>query len=126
MTDTGALAAESAFFRALLDADRAALDAVLAEDFVLIGVLDGQLVPGEALLQLVGSRELRFLDIARHPDDISVRERPDVAVVVGRTRMTMGYQDVELTASSRYAHVYVKDGARWLLLNAQGTPEVTG
>jgi hypothetical protein len=45
MTDNTVLNADATFFKALLAADRAALDAVLAPDFVLVGVADGQIVP---------------------------------------------------------------------------------
>ena len=126
MTDVEApaanvLAAEDAFFAALLAADRSALDELLTEDFALVDVLAGQVVPRVALLDLVGSGELVFLRIDRPADDIAIRYRPGVAVVVGRTVMTMRVPGTEVTAHSRYTHVYVLEDGRWRLLAAQGT-----
>jgi hypothetical protein len=47
------LAADSAFFTALVEGDGQALDRVLAEQFVLVGVNDGAVVPREVLVPLV-------------------------------------------------------------------------
>jgi hypothetical protein len=81
------------------------------------------LVPRHLLLDLVGTRELEFLDIARDTGAASVRHRPGVAVVVGRTRMTMRTKDGQFTVYSRYTHVYVADQEHWLLIAAHGTQE---
>jgi ketosteroid isomerase-like protein len=122
MTDTAVPDTETAFFEALLAADRAALDTVLAHDFLLVDVMAGQIVPRAALLDLVGSRELEFLEITRNPDEVSLRDRGGLAVVIGSTRMTMSHQGTEITTNSRYTHVYVVQGDQWQLLSAQGTP----
>ena len=123
MTEAGVLAAEDAFFAALLAADRPALDRLLAEDFLLVDVLAGQAVTRAALLDLVGSGGLVFAQIQRPGGEVSVRHRPGLAVVVGRTRMTMRVPGAELTTDSRYTHVYVLDGGRWRLLAAQSTKQ---
>jgi hypothetical protein len=123
MTDAGVLAAEDAFFAALLAADRPALDRLLAQDFLLIDVLAGQAVARAALLDLVGSGGLVFAQIERVPAQVSVRHRTGLSVVVGHTRMTMRVPGAELTTDSRYTHVYVLDGGRWRLLAAQGTKQ---
>ncbi|GIG64302.1 nuclear transport factor 2 family protein [Phytomonospora endophytica] len=125
MTTTAtALAADDAFFTALLTADGRALDALLADDFSLVDVMAGQLVPRDAFLGLVGGGDLEFLKVDRDATDVAVRERPGLSVITGRTRMTMRFQGEEVTAASRYTHVFVKDGGNWRLLAAQGTPEV--
>ncbi len=126
MTDVEApaadvLTAEDAFFAALLAADLSALDELLTDDFALVDVLAGQVVPRAALLDLVGSGELVFVRIDRPAEDISIRRRAGVAVVVGRTVMTMRVPGAEVTADSRYTHVYVLEDGRWYLLAAQGT-----
>ncbi len=118
---TGVLDAEAAFFGALLAADRTALDRLLAGDFVLVDVVAGQVVDRATLLDLVGSRQLRFLEVVRDPADVSVRRRSGLAVVVGRTRMAMRFGEDDVSAHSRYTHVYVDDGDGWRLLSAQGT-----
>jgi ketosteroid isomerase-like protein len=114
------LAAEDRFFTSLLDADREALDGVLADDFMLIDVMTGSEIPRAVLLDLVGSRQLVFESVER--DTPLVRRYPGTAVVTGRTRMSGRYGDAEWAAVSRYTHVYVEQGGRWRLVAAQGTP----
>ena len=36
--------------------------------------------------------------------------------------MLMRYQGHEITAKSRYTHVYTRENGRWRLMSAQGTP----
>lgn len=123
LTPAAVVDADAAFFAALLAADGAALNAVLADDFVLVDVMGGQTIPRQVLVDLVAARELEFVHIDRDLADVSVRHRPGVAVVVGRTRMTGRFQGTEFTAASRYTHVYVAADGRWELLSAQGTRE---
>jgi len=114
-------AAEEAFFAGLLAGDATALEQVLAEDFVLVDVLNGDVVPRIGLLEALRAGDLAFLSVARDEAEVLIRHRPGVAVVVGRTRMAMRYLGVQAAAGSRYTHVYVHDGQRWRLLTAQGT-----
>ncbi len=72
-------------FAALLAADRPAA----GRGFLLIDVLAGQAVTRAALLDLVGSGAQVFAQIERPPAEVSVPHRPGLAVIVGRTRMTM-------------------------------------
>lgn len=122
---TAVLDAEAAFFAALQAADAAELDALLADDFVLVDVMGGQAIPRDVLIGLIAARELEFLEIYRDLADVSVRHRTDVAVVVGRTRLTGRFQGTVFTAASRYTHVYVAADGRWQLMSAQGTREVS-
>lgn len=115
---------DEAFFEALLVADEATLSDLLAHDFLIVDVMSGQVTHRNALLSAIASGELQFLHIARDPAEVIVRQRETTAVLVGRTRMTMRYQDTEVTSNSRYTHVYVNDdGDKWRLLAAQGTPD---
>ena len=116
------LACDESFFNALLAADHDSLAAILAGDFLIVDVLGGQVTRREDLLAVIGSGELQFADITRYPRERLVRHRNSVAVVVGRTRMTIRYQAVEATVRSRYTHVYVREDGRWHLMSAQGTP----
>ena len=59
------LASEDRFFQALLRGDGAALQAVLAPDFLLIDVMTGSEIPGTVLQDLVGSGQLRFESVER-------------------------------------------------------------
>jgi ketosteroid isomerase-like protein len=115
-----AMKAEHAFFDALLRGDGPALQAVLTADFLLIDVMSGSEIPGDVLIDLVGSRQLRFESIERI--DSRLRQFGDTAIVTGQTRMRGGFGDQRFEAHSRYTHVYVRDEERWRLASAQGTP----
>ena len=115
------LARDEAFFDALIRADDAALDELLAEDFLIVDVMSGQVAGRDELLGLISGSELQFVEIARQASDALVRCRGSLAVVVGRTRMHMRYQGGDLTVLSRYTHVFTRDGALWRLMSAQGT-----
>jgi len=121
--DTGEiLACDESFFAALLAADHDLLGTILADDFVIIDVLSGQVALRDELLGAISSGQLRFAEVTRYAAERSVRLRASAAVVTGRTRMVIRYQGNEVTAHSRYAHVYTRDGGRWRLMSAQGTP----
>jgi GNAT superfamily N-acetyltransferase len=116
------LACDESFFTALLAADHDLLAAMLADDFLIIDVLSGQVTHRDELLDAISSGQLRFAEVTRYAEERSVRLRASAAVVVGRTRMVMCYQGNEVTAQSRYTHVYVRESGRWHLMSAQGTP----
>ncbi len=121
MTDQDdVLAIEDRFFDALLRGDGRALDALLTPDFLLIDVMTGSEVPGPALVDLVGSGQLRFETVDR--PEARVRFYGGVAVVTGRTRMRGRFGDQAFEAHSRYTHVYAGPGPGWRLASAQGTP----
>jgi hypothetical protein len=48
------------FFEALMAADVAALEDLLADEFILVGVNDGAVVPRSALIEAVASGAVRF------------------------------------------------------------------
>jgi ketosteroid isomerase-like protein len=114
------LAAEDQFFQALLQGDGAALEGVLTPDFLLIDVMTGSEIPGTTLIELVGSRQLRFESVERL--DARLRLYGTAAVVTGQTRMQGRFGEQAFEAHSRYTHVYVRNDGGWLLASAQGTP----
>jgi ketosteroid isomerase-like protein len=120
--DTGTrevLACDESFFTALLAADHELLGTILADDFLIVDVLSGQVARRQELLGAISSGRLRFAEVTRHAGERSVRLRDPAAVVTGRTRMVMCYQGDEVTVHSRYTHVYVRETGRWRLLSAQ-------
>ena len=122
-TDTrDVLACDESFFAALLAADHDRLGTILADDFVIIDVLSGQVARREELLSAISSGQLRFAEVTRYAQDRSVRLRAPAAVVTGRTRMVLCYQGDEVTVDSRYTHVHAHENGRWRLMSAQGTP----
>ena len=115
------LACDESFFTALLAADHDLLGTILADDFVIIDVLTARSRAGRtARRDQLG--QLRFTEVTRYAEERSVRLRDSAAVVAGRTQMVMRYQGNEVTAQSRYTHVYTRDSGRWRLMSAQGTP----
>ncbi|MEO8077941.1 MAG: nuclear transport factor 2 family protein [Acidobacteriota bacterium] len=114
------LAGEDSFFRALLEADAARLQAVATPDFLLIDVMSGSEIPGAVLADLVGSGQLKFDAVERI--DARVRLFGEAAVVTGQTRMRGRFEDQPFSAHSRYTHVYVRNGGAWQIASAQGTP----
>jgi GNAT superfamily N-acetyltransferase len=112
------LACDESFFAALLAADHDLLGTILAGDFLIIDVLSGQVARREELLGAISSGQLRFTEVTRYAEERSVRLRDSAAVVAGRTQMVMRYQGNEVTAHSRYTHVYTRDSGRWRLLSA--------
>ncbi len=116
------LACDESFFAALLAADHELLGTILADDFLIIDVLSGQVARREELLGAISSGQLRFAEVTRHAEERSVRLRDSAAVVAGRTRMVMSYRGDEVTVQSRYTHVYARESGRWRLMSVQGTP----
>lgn len=114
---------DQAFFQALMDADTARLEELLADDFVLVGIEDGAVADKAALLGLIRSGALTFPAIGSFPDEAIVRRVGDVGLVVGRTSMTFQNPDgTTFSADSRYTHVFAADASgTWRLLSAQGT-----
>ena len=108
------------FFRALLEANAAKLDGILAEDFILIDALSGSEIPKPALLAAVASFQVKLeaVDVL----ESRVRLYPGIAVVTGRTKMSGRFGGSPFSVSSRYTHVYIEQLGRWRLLSAQGTP----
>src|SRR6516164_8142429 len=91
------LACDESFFTALLAADHGLLGTMLADDFLIVDVLSGQVADREELVGAISSGQLRFAEVTRHAEERSVRLRDAAAVVTGRTRMALCYQGDEVT-----------------------------
>jgi hypothetical protein len=118
--ESGPIEAERAFFEALVAGSLQDLDRVLADDFLLIDVMRGSEITRDALMAVVGSRQLVFESIK--PAEPRVRLYQATAVVTGRTEMSGRFGEAPWTIRSRYTHVYVEQEGRWRLVSAQGTP----
>jgi ketosteroid isomerase-like protein len=112
------LAAEQRFFDSLTASDRHSLDEILADDFTIVDVMTGNVVPKQAFLDFVSSGTVKFEKIERLEADPRFYE--NTAVIVGRTRMTGRFEGQSFELNSRYTHVFVKHGS-WRLAAAQGT-----
>ena len=113
---------DAAFFEALLAADVSALEDLLTDDFLIVDVMSGQVTARADLLAAIAAGQVQFVEVTRFDDEVSVRRHETAAVVIGRTRMVIGFGGETVTASSRYTHVFVQSDGRWQLLSAQGTP----
>ena len=115
------LAADRTFFDTLVVGDSAAVQELLAEHFVIVGVQDGSANTGADLVAAIDGG-LTFPSVTDFPDEAVVRGVGEVGIVVGRTAMSFtGPDGAPFEAGSRYTHVYVRAGNEWRLLSAQGT-----
>ncbi len=119
-TEQDPVAVDSQFFVWLTEANARAVDRLLTDDFLLIDVMRGGEVPKAALLAAMQSGDLKFESIEFA--DVRLRSYPGTAIVTGRTKMRMKFQETRAEAHSRYTHVYVMVGGQWRLAAGQGTP----
>jgi ketosteroid isomerase-like protein len=121
-TDRAALlAADRTFFATLVSGDAAAVEKLLAEDFVIVSVQDGSSNTGADLVAAIEGG-LVFPAVTDYPDEAVVRVVGVIGIVVGRTAMSFtGADGAPFEAGSRYTHVYVRAEDGWRLLSAQGT-----
>ncbi len=122
----GLVPADLAFFRGLLDRDIPALEALLAEEFLIVDVATGSVHPRAAFLAAISDGMVSFQAIETFPDEAVVRlAGPGTGIVIGRTAMSFGDAEGALTeVASRYTHVFQADDGDWRLFSAQGTPIV--
>lgn len=123
-SDYDPLAVEREFFTALIEANIEKLGEVLADDFVLIDVMRGDEVSKSSLLDVLGSRQLKFASI--EPADSHVRVYDQTAIITGRTRITGHFGEIAFSVKSRYTHVFIEQETRWRMVSAQGTQIVEG
>ena len=116
------LAADRAFFDALLGGDSAALDRTLAPTFAIVDVAAGGVTERADFVAMVGSGGVRFAAIETDPATARVRIHGVTATVIGRTAMRLQLPaGATLDVQSRYTHVFERAGDGWQLASAQGT-----
>lgn len=118
-TITDPLTVDREFFQALLSADVAMLERLLADDFVIVDVMNGGETGRAELLGAVGAGRLKFQTIASADSRVRIYGR--AAVVNGRTEMNLSFDAMPIAVKSRYTHVYIKLGDQWRMVSAQGT-----
>ena len=114
------LAVEREYIRAHTERDVAALDRILADEFV-IGPMMGRVRTKEARLALVANPDFTFDAI--ETDDVRVRASGDEATVSGRARVSGRYGDREFT-SPVYGFIrsYERREGRWQIRYVQIIP----
>ena len=111
-------AVEQNFEKAMISSDTAALGRILHEDLEMITPV-GTVMSKAELLGLMDSGMLKFegLDL----QDQIVHDLGTAAAVTGRAHMRASMGDQKFEARTRYTHVYMKEGAAWRMVVAQGT-----
>jgi hypothetical protein len=112
------LAAERRYDAALLAADVAALEVILAERFYLNDFMGGVIVRSE-LLKYLGSGALKVHQVVPH--DLSVQVHGNAGTVTGWSDMKAELQGAVNEVRSRFLHVYVRSGQTWRMVAGQGT-----
>jgi NAD(P)H-dependent FMN reductase/ketosteroid isomerase-like protein len=117
------LACDREFFRALVAGDLAALEELLAGDFLIVDADSGAVHERGELLEAIRRGELDFGEIEEHADEALAREQGDLGITVGRTSLSLALGGGPPSRrESRYVHVFSSSGGRWRLVSAQGTP----
>ena len=113
------IVAEQQFFSALISVDLAALDKILAPDFLVIDVTSGSEVTKTAFMDVLRSGMLKFEVVETREE--RVRLYDNTVIVTGRTHMNGVFHGERFALNSRYTHVYVESHGHWQLVSAQGT-----
>jgi hypothetical protein len=108
---------EQQLARAWVEADRAAIDRIIAEDWTTTSMTGEVLTRGEVMASMFRERTKPIAAMAI--DDLRVRPLGSVAVVTGRTtaRATGANTDVVL----RFTDVFTLRDGRWQIVASQGT-----
>jgi ketosteroid isomerase-like protein len=116
------------FFMALLAGDIPGLEALLAEDFLIVDVTSGSVHSRPSFLEAISAGLVTFHEIETFPLERTIRlVGTGTGIVIGRTTMSFRHPEGAATAvGSRYTHIFQADGRNWRLVSAQGTPISSG
>jgi len=112
------LAVERDWNRAVAEKDFAALERILADDFILIWA-DGSV--SNRTQVLANARANTWTIEPFETEEVVVRIYGDTAVVTGRFTQTASNGERRVTNSFRYTDVYRRKGATWVAVSAQAT-----
>jgi ketosteroid isomerase-like protein len=123
MENDALVQADLGLFAALLDSDIAALERLLADQFLIVDVISGSVHTRAGFLAAICGGTVSFLEIRTSPDEAEIRILDSgVGIVIGRSAMTLSDTEGAVTqVASRYTHVFQLDGETWRLVSAQGT-----
>jgi ketosteroid isomerase-like protein len=107
-------AKDEAFFRAMLDRDKAVLDSMLGADFYAVWP-DGGTVEKEGQKIIIGAR---WIVSKAETNDVKVRTyNDDTAIVTGRVDFEGTYDGKKIDMPRKFTHVWVKQGEDWKLVS---------
>lgn len=110
-------------YRAMRDADVAALERLLAHELVHVHS-DASSDCKSTLLRRIRNAELRCQHARHHPDDRIV-VRGDTAIVTGRVTGTVYVEGNPIELCNRSLAVWSRQHGQWRLLAYQSTPDPT-
>jgi ketosteroid isomerase-like protein len=112
-------ALEDRRFKAMIDADRATLEALLADTLVYThsnATTDGK----ESYIAGVMAGKWKYRKIERPLEDIQVHR--DCVIVTGHVRIDIMIDGVAKVLNSRYTDVWLKSAKGWQMTAWQSTP----
>ena len=109
---------ESRRFQAMIEADTAALDTILADDLTYTHT-SGWVDTKEQFIGWLESGELNYESIST--DSVRVRVYAAVAVVTGQAAVKIKVNGQEKNLQIRFIDVYVKRNAHWQMVAWQST-----
>lgn len=109
-TETALMQMERDWAQALVKADMATLDRIIAHDWVLVSP-EGQKQSRMAAMDEMRSGTMKFTSMT--PSDLDVRVFGDTAVVTGRTMDKGTYKGQDVSGEYRFTDVFVKRDGRW-------------
>lgn len=112
------LAVERAWDTAVVKRDTAALDRILADDFVLVWI-NGQVSGKRDMLQAIAARKAEIDPF--ETEDVNVRIYGDTAVVTGRFSQTAHLGERSETNQFRYTDVYHRTRHGWQAVSAHAS-----
>lgn len=112
------MALEHAWGEALIKADIAALDRILADEYMLTGPTGAVTTKGPYLQDVETGT---FKVIATGISDVSVRIYDTTAIVTGLNRITANNLGREINGNFRFSDTFVNRDGRWQVVNAHSS-----
>ena len=103
---------------AMVKADAAKVDAVLAPSFLFVSP-DGMVVERATLLADLKSGKLKFASSKN--DEMKVRVFGSAAVAIYRSTDKGTYDGNDISGQYRWTDTFVKEGGKWHIVSTQGT-----
>ncbi|HYE72518.1 MAG TPA: nuclear transport factor 2 family protein [Blastocatellia bacterium] len=104
---------------AIVRKDMAALDRIIADDFMLIDDA-GRITHKKELLERIKSPDLVIKPF--ETEDVVVRIYGDTAILTGHFTQQCEYKGQSFTVRSRYTDVYVRRQGKWKAVSAHSSP----
>ena len=105
-------AANADYDRAIVTADAAALNEILAEDYIYV-TAEGEV--RDKPTQIVNLTSGRFQVMSAGSEDVQIRWIGDHALMIGRFPARLRRDDGEVRINERYSTLWTREGGRWRL-----------